>query len=447
MKKRAITTLAFLVLFSLIVVACGDDEGGEIATTGNVEETTTTGDTVEPIVVGDLAYFTGAFAPYGPALAAEAQFPWLEVINEDPPLGRPVEVIHEDIGTIGEGQAARKLIEQDHVDILLSPAHEYLTYRDWIREVIAEEDRPLMPTVHGGVIPGNLGGTAEEPIFRAQGLDEGLGVTDVLYAQSIGVESVVIFVTQVAGFQMAADAAEKACEELGIEVLDRIDAAEEQTSYRAEVQRISDLNPDAVIAQSSAVEGGTLIKQASEAGLSLYWIGESSWARPEFINTMTTAPIATQAAIVFPGFAADTSTPAWEFFQPLWDNNPEYAQYNPASDPFAFTTYDLGVITALAIEQAGSLNASDWARAMYEVTDPPGTLCYTYLECLGLIRAGEDIDYHGVTGPGSFSGNGVNAVTPSVTPFNEDGSMGDPIELDPALWLETLNLVAYQFEG
>ena len=37
---------------------------------------------------------------------------------------------------------------------------------------------------------------------------------------------------------------------------------------------------------------------------------------------------------------------------------------------------------------------------MNAVGEPPGEVCYTYAECLALIRAGNDIDYEGVTGPG-----------------------------------------------
>jgi ABC-type branched-subunit amino acid transport system substrate-binding protein len=457
MKKstvRMVRVVAFLLAFTLIAAACGDDEGETTTTaagsTTTAAEATTTA-AAGPIVVGDLAYYTGPFAPYGASLAADVDFPVQLVINLDPPLGRTLEVIHEDIGTVGEAQAARKLVEQDNVDILVSSAHQYLTYRDWLLGVIAEQDRPLMPTVHGGVIPANIGGSPTEPIFRAQGSDEGLGVTDALYAQSVGATKVVIFATQVAGFQLAADAAEKACAELGIEVLDRIDAQAEQASYRTEVQAIVDLNPDAVIVQAGSTESGTLIKQAAEAGLSLYWIGEVGWAQPEFIGTLTAAPIATQQAIVFPGMAPRTDNAAWDAYKALWDSHPEFNQYDPgergAYGPYHFTTYDLMIITALAIEEAGSTKASEWAPAMFAVTDPPGTVCYTYPECIALIRAGTDIDYEGITGPGSFSEHGMNAVSPNVTRFNDDGTMGEQINLDPVLWLDLINKVAFQFEG
>jgi hypothetical protein len=101
------------------------------------------------------------------------------------------------------------------------------------------------------------------------------------------------------------------------------------------------------------------------------------------------------------------------------------------------------VITALAIEQAGSVNASAWAPAMFEVTEG-GTVCYTYPECLAMIRAGEDVDYDGITGPGTFTTGGVNAVTPTVTLFNEDGSVGEEVLVDANRALEIIEAIAVE---
>jgi branched-chain amino acid transport system substrate-binding protein len=401
----------------------------------------------EPVVVCELAYYTGEFAPYGPSLTNDVRFPIEEVINLDPPLGRTWELISEDIGDSFEGQAAKTCVERHGAEILVSIAHQYRTYRDYMMDWWQENDSPLGPSVHGGAIPGNLGGKAAEPIFRAQGLDEALGTYGSLYAESIGADRVVIFATQVEGFQLAANASEQAAEILGLEVLARIDAPAEQPSYRAEAQRIADLQPDAVLIQAGSVESATLIKQAAEAGLSLNWIGETGWSEAEFIGSLGAAPIGTQQGIGFSAFSPNTETPAWEFYQPLWDAQEncvagvgECPPYD-AANQYAFSTYDLMVQTALAVEAAGSYNASDWAPAMQAVGEAPGEVCYTYADCLALIREGEDIDYEGVTGPGSFSDGGVNAVTPSYIPFNEDGSIGEPVLLDAEKGLELLEQI------
>jgi branched-chain amino acid transport system substrate-binding protein len=272
-------------------------------------------------------------------------------------------------------------------------------------------------------------------------------MTGALYAGDVGAQSIVIFATQVEGFQLASDAAEKTAAALGIEVLDRIDVPAEQPSYRAEAERIAELNPDAVIVQAGSVESATLIKQAAEAGLSLDWIGETGWIQPEFIGTLGTEPIATQKSIGYAAFAYNDSTPAWEFYQPLWDDTPGYGdEFGPATDQYHFSTYDVMTQTALAVAYAGSYKASAWAPAMSEVGNPPGTMCYSYPECMELIKAGEDIDYEGVTGPGTYSAGGVNAVVQSYTPFNDDGSVGVAILIDPSYALEVLGEIAVEAE-
>jgi hypothetical protein len=463
-KKSVVTWLAMFTVLAMLVAACGGGDGGGSETTEATEtpettegatdttapddggaDTTVAEGSTDPVVVCELAYYTGEFAPYGESLSNDIRFPIEDVINEDPPLGRSWERIPEDLGTVGEAQAVRTCLEQHGAEILVNAAHGYRTYRDFMIEWLAENDGPLMPTVHGGTIPGNLGGNGTEPIFRAQGLDEALGMTGILYAEELGVDSVVVFATQVEGFQIAADAAVKAAEAAGIEVLARIDAPVEQPSYRAEVQRIADLNPGAVIVQAAAVEGATLIQGANEAGLSLNWIGETGWIQQEFIGILGTQPIEDQASIGYAAFSYNDSTPAWEFYQPLWDEG-NLEQFGPATDQYHFSSYDLLVHTALAVEAGGSYNASDWAPAMHEVGEAPGTVCYSYPECLELIRAGEDVDYEGVTGTAEYTDGGVNHVVQSYTPFNTDGTPGEAVILDADRFLELLTEIALQAE-
>jgi len=430
-----------IAVLALVAGACGGGAATETpsgqATTAPSGQATTPPET-GPVVVCELAYYTGSFAAYGKALTNDVRFPIEEVINDDPPLGRTWELVSEDIGDDHEGEAAKICLEQHGAEIVVSIAHQYRTYRDYMMEYWEENDSPLGPSVHGGAIPGNLGGKAAEPIFRAQGLDEALGTYGSLYASEQGLKKIVIFATQVEGFQLAADAAGKAAEILGLEVLARIDVQVNQPSYRAEAQKIADLKPDAVIVQAGSTESAAIIKGAAEAGLSLNWIGETGWAEAEFIGTLGKDPIASQKGIGFPSFAPNKATPAWDFFQPLWDAQTDKAY--DATGQYAFSTYDLLIQTALAVEAAGSYKASAWAPAMFAVGDG-GEVCYTYADCLKLIRDGKDVDYEGVTGPGLYSEGGVNAVTPAYIPFTAAGTTGEPVLLDAAKGLEILEQI------
>jgi branched-chain amino acid transport system substrate-binding protein len=447
-RIRALPVIALLVVFALIAAACGDDDTG---TTTTAAGSTTTGATALPcatdtdnVLAGELAYYTGEFAPYGKMLTGSLTFPIDEVINLDPPLGRHWDFIAEDIGTVGEAAAAHKMIEEDGIDILISPAHGYGPYRSWFIEWEAEHDSPLGPTVHGGSIPFDIGGDVAEPIFRAQGPDAGLGANGTIYASMIGAQTVVIFATQVEGFQLAATAAEDAVPVVGgMELLTRIDAPATQDSYRTQAQQIADLNPDAVIMEAGSLESATLIKEAAEAGVSTNWIGETGWSQAEFIETLGLETIDTQESVGYIAVGYRDDNPAWEGYKATWDAS-DYAadpDFLGADNPYNYTAYDLLVLTALAVESGGSYCSSDWAPAMFEVAAAPGTVCYTYPECLALVRAGTDIDYEGVTGPGDFAEGGMNAVTPVFVQFFSDGTT-DQVFLDGVHSLEVVNEVS-----
>jgi hypothetical protein len=453
-KSRFAGFVAVVLAFALVAAACGDDDAGTTeppATTEGPATTeapaTTAAPTADPVIVCELAYYTGEFAPYGPALTADVAFPIADVINDDPPLGRPWVLISEDLGTVGEGQAARTCLEVHGAEIVVSMSHGYRTYRDWVLEWIAENDGPLGPTVHGGTVPGNLGGNAAEPLFRAQGLDEALGFSGVLKAEDYGAQTVVVFATEVEGFQIAAGSAVLAAEALGIEVLARIDVPAEQPSYRTEAQQLLRLNPDAVIIQAGSVESATLINEFAEAGGSTHWIGETGWNQPEFVGGLNEGVIATQKSIGFAGIGYRDDNPAWDFYEATYlaSDIPPEGQEDPAG-AYHYTTYDLMIVSALAVEYGGSYKASDWAPAMFAVTSPPGTVCYTYAECLALIRAGEDIDYEGVTGSGEFTEGGVNEQFQSYTGYNEDGSMMAQERLAPERVLALIELATTEAE-
>jgi hypothetical protein len=59
-----------------------------------------------------------------------------------------------------------------------------------------------------------------------------------------------------------------------------------------------------------------------------------------------------------------------------------------------------------------------------------------------LIRSGEDIDYEGVTGPGTYTDGGVNAVVQSYTPFTAAGEVDEAVILDPQRFLDLLDQIA-----
>ena len=358
-----------------------------------------------PIKVGHLTYHTGPFAEVGPWFDGITEFA-ISVINEDPPLGREFVGVHQDIGTIGEAQAARKLLEQEDCEILLNPAHEYYSYRDWLLGYLKENDSPLMPTVHGGSIRREIGGIPTEPLFRAAPMDSGQSVAAVIKAKEMGAKRVVLMATEIEGSQMQMEAAIKAAKDIGLNVVDEINVVPEAPSYRTEISRIADSNPDALLFFSQDADGGTVVKQSAEAGLSLLIIGTTEWLGDAFPEIATESAMAAHEHVWISGFSY-VDGPAFADYEPRFKAS-EWADvmWQPENS-YNIQYFDGLVVTALAIEAAGSTKASEWAPKVREVAMGPGKKVYTYKEGIAAIRAGEDIDYAGLTGEFDYGPTGT----------------------------------------
>lgn len=356
------------------------------------------------IKLGHLSVHTGPYGHFGPHFDGASDFT-IGLINETPPLGRPIEAFHQDWGTLGEGQVARRLVEQEGVDILYNTSHNYESYRDWLLEFVARNGRPMIPSVFAGSQRVEWGGTPEEPMFRGTPMDTAQAAAVALHAKSLGATRIVIIASEDSGMQMSQDSAIKAAKSLGMEVLADIDIQTEQTSYRSEVARANSLNPDAILVFSQAEEGGIIVKNAAEMGMSVLFLGEPNWLAEEFPRTATMGAINRQKGVYIVGYTHST-TPAWDFFQAKWEAS-EYAHLSPAGDSYTMQMYDMLNMTALAIESAGTTDAREWAKHVSRVSMAPGKKVYTYAEGVAALRAGEDIDYEGVTGSYDYTDTGV----------------------------------------
>ncbi|MFK8035478.1 MAG: ABC transporter substrate-binding protein [Hyphomicrobiales bacterium] len=359
----------------------------------------------EDIKVGHLTYHTGEFGGFGEFFDAVTDMS-LEVINADPPLGRALTPIHQDIGVIGEARAARKLVDSDGVEILLNSAHNYMSYRDYILKQTADVGGPLLPSVHGGAIESKFGGTSAEPLFRGSPMDSAQGSAALLHAQAAGKSNVVLVATEAAGSQLQKNAAVAAAKKLGINVVETIDIQPNLPNYRSVVSRIGSLSQDAVIIFSAPADGGAFVKNAAESGNSWFIVGTSEWQEPGFIQTATTDAVAKHESVTLAAFS-NAEGPAWDFYKPQAEGS-EYAEkIGDVANSYAIQYYDLLVATALAIEKSGGTKAEGWSKAMYEVTGGSGDIVYTYADGIAALRAGKDINYDGVTGSMEYTDTGV----------------------------------------
>jgi len=407
MKKKLMLLVLVFALSATFLFAGGDQEGS--------------GDG-DPILLGHLTTYTGPFANYGVFFDSAIDFA-LRFINENPPLGREVVQINKDIGTIGESTVAKQFVEQDGITILTGIAADYYSYREWIVEYIGENGLPLMPSIHAGSITADIGGTAEEPLFRGQPMDDNQALIASLHMLDEGVKSVVIFGVDREEMVMQKETAGKACAELGIEVLDEVTIQHSMT-YTAEAAAAVALNPDGIILFGQGETGGTLVKNLFEAGFTGKICGETNSTNEEFFNTATQEAI-TSMEFVRAATYAPAGPDATDPYYAGW-NDPDNADVlegidNDVNSTYVLSTYDILNAACLAIEAAGSTDPGAWAEAMRSVTSPPGKKVYTYLQGMEALAAGEEIDYDGVTGTFEYTATGVVNGIYAIANWEDDG--------------------------
>ncbi len=166
-----------------------------------------------------------------------------------------------------------------------------------------------------------------------------------------------------------------------------------------------------------------MVKQFAEAGYtSADILGSSEWTGTEFVDASTPEALQAHKSVLVAGWAPQQG-PAFDAYSAGWDAWEGNMGIDPANS-YNIAYNDALVLAALTIEKAGDVSASSYAANIRDVAMGPGTQCYTYAECLGLIRAGEDIDYEGTSGSTNFTETGVVDGNPAVQEwqFDDEGN-------------------------
>ena len=120
--------------------------------------------------------------------------------------------------------------------------------------------------------------------------------------------------------------------------------------------------------------------------------------------------------------------PAAEAFDALWKEKAGMERQTYDAQMF-----DAIVLYALAAERAGSADGTEVASRLQEVSGPPGKK-YTFEqlgEALAAVKAGEDIDYEGASGPIDLDANGDPQAANYGTWKYEGGKLVESDEVFP----------------
>jgi ABC-type branched-subunit amino acid transport system substrate-binding protein len=171
---------------------------------------------------------------------------------------------------------------------------------------------------------------------------------------------------------------------------------ERQASYRGELSRAADGDPDALILLAYPGDGIPMLRQALEEGF---------FERFVFADGMKATEVAEAVGNALDGAfgtspSGDPEAEAAKLFREIYEGR--HGELPP--QPFIDTAYDATMLMALAIEKAGSTEGAAIRDALHEVANPPGEtiLPGEFAKAKELLGAGQDVNYEGAGGSQDF---------------------------------------------
>jgi ABC-type branched-subunit amino acid transport system substrate-binding protein len=373
--RRALV-LSMAAAFTL--AACG---GGGGTTNSNLP----TG----PVTMGVLSCFSGTLANLGQAMLQGSQIAQKAINDAGGILGKPLNVTHADTqcDEADGATAARQLLAGSNLVGIIGPE--------------TQEISAVSPIVTAAKIPTQFQGgstlfdrNTDPYLWRDSPSDSQLGVAMALYAFKSGYKNAaLVFYSDIAA-QTFPPPIMNTFTKLGGKIVSNITISPDQSSYRTQVQQVIAAHPDVIFTQTDGQTAGVLFKNFNSLdGLAIPFIGTDVTGGDDYLKAIT-YPVAHDHLISVYGTSVSGAA-ADEF------NKDFTAMFGAGQQPLANANYayDAVISQALAVDKAKSIVGSDINAVMTQVTNPPGTQCYTYKDCLALINAGTKMNFDGASGP------------------------------------------------
>ncbi len=381
-------TAAVLGAACLTLAACSND--GDTPSTGSSSAATggsAVGDGT--LKFGTLLPQTGSLAFLGPPEFAGVDAAIKEINAAGGVLGKQVSVSHTDSGDTSTqiaSQSVNKLLTEK-TDVIIGAASSSVSLS-------------VIDAITGaGVMQISPANTSDAfTSYDDKGLYFRTAPPDVLQGRVLGNQivqdgkaTVGLLVIQDAYGTGLAKSTRAAIESGGGQVVAEEVYDPKAADYSAEVGKIKQANPDAIVLIGFD-ETKKIVPKLVENGLTSkakqWYLVDGNLANygKEFPNGTFDGAKGT-----LPGAASSA-----DFKKKLADVNPDLKDYSYAPESF-----DATIVAALAAEAAKSDTPTDIAKQMTAVTSG-GTKCTTFKECKDALTAGTDIDYDGVSGPVEF---------------------------------------------
>jgi ABC-type branched-subunit amino acid transport system substrate-binding protein len=405
MRFRNRWRATFAAIVTIGVVACG----GSSTSSGS-------GTTLGPVTMAELFPVSGREAFVGQWFQHGAKAAVDDINKNGGVSGGKITELLADTGgdPVDAVTAQRKLLTQN-------PTFEVGPSSLEIQGVIKDYDPShLVDLMAGGT--SQLDHMQYKYVFRTSASDTTITAAMAYFAIHKGWKKAVMF------FETTSDATDELNHTTsyfkgnGGTILDTENLALHQSSYRSEITKaFAAGTPDVVFVKTDPQTGATLFANMKELGhLNVPLVSDDTGDTIEYAKAVGVA----DASKYLYGVAGAAGTgEAWTHF--IQDYVASWQTDKPVS--LSQNTYDGVVIAALAMTEAKTLDGKVWVDHILKVSNPPGTKCYYYSQCVALLKNGTKINYEGASGPQDFDKYHNTYGDWDIVQYNADASATNTI--------------------
>ena len=313
------------------------------------------------ILIGHVASMTGDTATFGLSADKGIRLALDEINKEGPVLGKPVSVKTEDDRSVSDEArtATEKLISRDHVCAILG-------------EIASSRSIAMAPACQDSHIPMLSPGSTNpkvtqmgDYIFRACFIDKYQGAAMANFAvNTLKVKKYAVLYAANSDYSVGLkDFFNEAAQKLGAQqALDPLSYSEKSdVDFNAQLTKIRDAHPDAIIVTGYYNEAGKIARQARELGIKVPLIGGDGWDSDQLLKI---GGDALNGCYFANHYAPDEDRPAVKAFVDAFQ-----AKYHEVPDAMAILGYDAMKLMVDAIKRAGSTDGAKIRDALAATKD------------------------------------------------------------------------------
>jgi branched-chain amino acid transport system substrate-binding protein len=394
-----------------------------------------------PVKIGGILPLTGSMGPVGKHIAESAQLA-VDHINQGGGIkGCQVELLmRDDQGqpTVGV-DAAKYLVDVAHVAVLTGSVSSGVSL-PILTSVAVPSKIPMVSCCSSAATfttmaqEGKTGGF----FFRTLPTLKTQAYATAKVAAERGYKRIaMIYINTDFGTGMV-KAFSHAIDRLGGKVVKSVAYAENQPSYRAEVNAALAEKPDAVFLVAFPTDGATMTRDWISMGGTQNLILNNALRTPDYVKAVGARFLQNAYGMDDASVAGPTVDAFKVAFQTAYNTSPD--------GPGIYNQYDAVMALGLAMAIAPDLTGTAIRDSMRKIQIPDGTVVGTgpdaFRTALGLIKDNKPIRYVGATGPLTFDANGDVSGPALVWTVK-----GDSLAVDRTLTLEDMTALMQQIDG